>query len=80
MSKIILHFGLLVFFLSLLFFSQQNIPIQDVLIKSFAIFIVITLMSGILVIVFFRSINKMLYKKAMNKEDSFIIGNQQNEQ
>ncbi len=68
MNKIILHFGLLVIFLSLLFFSQQNIPIQDVLIKSFAIFIVITLMSGILVIVFFRSVSKMLYKKAMNKE------------
>ncbi len=66
MNKIILQFGLLVFFLAVIFFSQRGIPFQDILIKSFMIFIVLTIMLSIAAIVFMKSINKTTLAK--NKE------------
>lgn len=58
MNKIILHFGLLVFFLSVIFFSQRGMPLEDVILKSFVIFIVLTIMLNVVAIIFIRSINK----------------------
>lgn len=66
MNKIILQFGLLVFFLAVIFFSQRGIPFQDILIKSFMIFIVLTIMLSIAAIMFMKSINKSSIEK--NKE------------
>jgi hypothetical protein len=63
MNKIVLQFGLLVFSLSLIFFSRVGLPIQQVLLRSFIVFVATTLMLGIIVIVFVNAINKASYKK-----------------
>ncbi len=74
MHKIVLNFGLLTFFISLIIFTQQNIPLEDVFFRAFAIFVIVTLMSGILVIVFFKAIAKAMYEKALQKQDSIMMG------
>jgi hypothetical protein len=58
MNKIILHFGLLVFFLSIIFFSQRGMPLQAVVFKSFVIFIVLSVILNVVAIIFIRSVNK----------------------
>ncbi len=63
MNKIILNFGLLVFCLSVIFFSRVGLPVQDVLFRSFLIFIAITVMLSIVVIIFIRAVNKVSYQK-----------------
>ena len=76
MNKIVLNIGLLVFFLAILFFSQRGMLIEDVLIRAFSIFIVVTIMSGIFVLVFVKSINKTTLEKGNeNKEDNIGIKN-----
>ncbi len=76
MHKIVLNFGLLAFFISLIIFLQQNLSLEDVFLRAFAIFVVVTLMSGILVIVFFKAIAKAMYDKAMQKQESMIMGSE----
>jgi len=63
MNKLILNFGLLVFCLSVIFFSRVGLPIQDVLFKSFLIFILLTVMLSIIVIIFIRAVNKVAFDK-----------------
>ncbi len=63
MNKIVMNVGMLFFFLSIIFFSQMNLPLIDVLIRSFAIFIFLTGMLGVLALVFIRSINKKSFEK-----------------
>jgi len=63
MNKIVLQFGLLVFSLSLIFFSRIGLPIQQVLMRSFIVFVATTLLLGIIVIVFVNAINKASFKK-----------------
>lgn len=69
MNKIILHFGLLVFFLSVIFFSQRGMPLEDVLLKSFVIFIVLTVMLNIVAILFIRSVNKTASEKSKKLQE-----------
>lgn len=66
MNKIILNVGLLVFFLSIIFFSQRQLPVADVLIRSLTIFIFATGALAIIGIIFIRSINK----KSMSKHNN----------
>ena len=66
MNKIILNVGLLIFFLSIILFSQQGMLVEDVLIKSFIIFFVATLMLTILALSFIRAINKTSIEKHKN--------------
>lgn len=66
MNKIILNVGLLIFFLSIIIFSQQGMLVEDVLIKSFVIFFVATLMLTILALSFVRAINKTSIEKQKN--------------
>ncbi len=63
MNKIVMNVGMLFFFLSIIFFSQMNLSLVDVLIRSFAIFLFLTSMLGVLAIVFIRSINKKTFEK-----------------
>ncbi|MBU1101667.1 MAG: hypothetical protein KKA84_14805 [Bacteroidetes bacterium] len=63
MNKIVLHIGLLIFCLSIVFFAQQGLPAQDVLLKSFVVFVFLTVMISILAIIFLRSINQAALKK-----------------
>ncbi|MCB0747059.1 MAG: hypothetical protein KDC52_17115 [Ignavibacteriae bacterium] len=66
MNKIILNIGLLLFFLSVIIFSQQGMLVQDVLLKSFIIFFVATLMLTILALSFIKAINKASIEKQKN--------------
>lgn len=59
MNKIIIKFGLLVFFLSIIFFSRIGIPVQDVVFRSFLVFIVVTVMISLIALLFTRSVNKI---------------------
>lgn len=59
MNKIIIKFGLLVFFLAVIFFSRIGIPVQDVVFRSFLIFIVVTVMISLIALLFTRSVNKI---------------------
>ncbi|MGE5682183.1 MAG: hypothetical protein ACM34K_15050 [Bacillota bacterium] len=64
MNKIILHTGLLIFFISVIFFSQKGMALQDIFIRSMVVFVVSTIMLSILVLVFVRSINKTSLAKS----------------
>jgi len=66
MNKIILNVGLLIFFISIIIFSQQGMLVEDVLLKSFIIFFVATLMLTILALSFIRAINKTSIEKHKN--------------
>ncbi|MDP4172792.1 MAG: hypothetical protein Q8933_02380 [Bacteroidota bacterium] len=64
MNKIILHTGLLIFFISVIFFSQKGMALQDIIIRSLVVFVVSTIMLSILVLVVVRSINKTSLSKS----------------
>ena len=66
MNKIILNIGLLLFFLSIIIFSQQGMLVEDVLIKSFIIFFTSTLILTVLALSFIRAINKISNDKQKN--------------
>ncbi len=68
MNKIVLHIGLFAFCMSLVFFSQQNIALQDVLVRSFIVFFIVTFMGGIIAIAFIKSINKTLMEKKLSHD------------
>jgi uncharacterized membrane protein (UPF0182 family) len=68
MNKIILQIGLLTFCISVIFFSRNPIPFYDVLLKSFAIFIIITIMGHVLALLFIQSIKKL----SENKDEEFF--------
>lgn len=78
MNKIILQFGLLSFFISIIIFSQQGIPLQDVLIRAFVVFVILTIMISILVIVFIKFINKTSFEKQKELSDN-LAGSTDNE-
>jgi len=58
MNKILIQFGLLIFCFSLIFFSQRGMPLQDVVMKSFIVFIALTIVLSVVVLFVFRMINK----------------------
>ncbi len=66
MNKIILNVGLLLFFLAIIYFSQRQLPVADVLVRSFAVFVFTTGMLAVIGIVFIRSINKKSISKHNN--------------
>lgn len=78
MNKIVLQFGLLVFFLSIIFFSQQGLELHSVLLRSFVVFSVITTMLSIFVIIFIRAINKTAFDREKNLHDN-LVGNNKHE-
>ena len=66
MNRIILNVGLLIFFVSIIIFSQQGMLVEDILLKSFIIFFVATLMLTILALSFIRAINKASMERQKN--------------
>ena len=58
MNKILIQFGLLIFCFSLIFFSQRGMPLQDVIIKSFIVFISLTIVISVTVLFVMKMINK----------------------
>ena len=63
MNKIVLNFGLLIFFITIIIFSQKGMLIQDILIRSFVVFFVVTVMFSILTLTFIKAINKSSIEK-----------------
>ncbi len=63
MNKIVLQFGLLVFSLSLIFFSRIGLTFDQVILKAFFVFVITTILLSIVVLVFIRAINKESYNK-----------------
>ncbi|PID62461.1 MAG: hypothetical protein CR986_01455 [Ignavibacteriae bacterium] len=63
MNKIVLNIGLLIFFVSIIIFSQQGMQIEDILIRSFIVFFVATLMLTVLALSLIKAINKTATEK-----------------
>lgn len=78
MNKIVLEFGLLVFSLSLIFFSQLGLGIGQTILRAFVIFAVVTTMAGILALTFIRAINKASEEKGRRQADN-LLGNENDE-
>jgi hypothetical protein len=58
MNKIILQTGLLIFFFSVIYFTQRGMPLERILLNSFVIFIILTSMLSIIVIGIIKAINR----------------------
>jgi len=71
MNKIVLQVGLLVFSISVIYYSSRSIPIEDILIRSTIIFLTFTLLTGGIVLIFMKSINKVSFEK--NKDNNFKL-------
>lgn len=80
MNKIVLNLGLLVFFLSIIFYSQKGLAVDDVLFRSFILFFVVTLLAGVITLAFIKAINKTAVSrgKNLNLNDN-IAGSKENE-
>jgi membrane protein implicated in regulation of membrane protease activity len=76
MNKIVLNAGLLVFFISIIFFSQKGMALPDILLRSLVLFVVATIMLSILAIAFIKAINKAAETKRQDSEN--MLGNKQN--
>lgn len=75
MHKIILYFGLLVFCISLIFYSQKEIPIEQMVIRSLMIFAVVSIAASILALIFIRAINHALVSRNEGSNDYLEQGN-----
>jgi len=71
MNKIVLQIGLLIFSISVIYYSSRSIPIEDILIRSVIIFFAFTLLTGVIVLIFMKSINKVSFEK--NKDNNFKL-------
>lgn len=78
MNKIVLQFGLLVFFFSIIFFTQRGLPIEKVLLNSFAIFILFTTMLSLILIGLIKAINKNSIDK-LEEINEQIAGSKEHE-
>jgi hypothetical protein len=80
MNKIVLNFGFLVFFLSVIFYSQKGLLVEDVLFKSFTLFFVVTLLIGIIMLTFIKAINKTAIARGKNiNGNENLVGKKENE-
>lgn len=78
MNKIVLQFGLLIFFFSIIFFTQRGLAIEKVLLNSFAIFILVTTMLSLIVIGLIKAINNNSLSKLGDISDN-LAGNKDHE-
>ncbi|MEW6507396.1 MAG: hypothetical protein AB1432_06570 [Bacteroidota bacterium] len=78
MNKIILHAGLLVFFFSVIYFTQKGLAIVSVLLNSFVIFIMLTVLLSLIAIGLIKSINKNSFEK-INRYTNDLAGTNENE-
>lgn len=78
MNKIILNIGLLIFCFSIIFFSQREMPLAEVIIKSFIVFISSTVILSVTAIVLVKLIQKTTNNNNENSEHS-ILGSKAHE-
>jgi hypothetical protein len=77
MNKIVVQFGLLIFFLSIIFFVQQGIVLEHVIIRALVVFVVVTITLAIIILTFMKAVNKTVDKK--DSDYNNMIGNNSNE-
>ncbi|MBI5662694.1 MULTISPECIES: hypothetical protein [Ignavibacterium] len=78
MNKIILNIGLLIFCFSVIFFSQREMPLAEVIIKSFIVFISSTVILSVTAIVLVKLIQKTAINTNENS-DHTILGSKAHE-
>lgn len=78
MNKIIFQIGLLVFFFSIIYFTQKGIGVEKILLNSFMIFILLTVLLSLIIIGLIKSINKNSFDK-INSLSNDLAGNNKNE-
>ncbi len=78
MSKIIFNFGLLIFFISIVIFAQKGMMVQDVIIKSTIVFLVVTILFSVLTLTFIKAINKAFGNKEQTINQK-LVGSGDNE-
>ncbi len=78
MNKIILQIGLLVFFFSIIYFVQKGETIDRIIINSFAIFIILTVMLSIITLGLIKAINRNSFEK-ISSYTKELTGNNKNE-
>lgn len=78
MNKIILNIGLLIFCFSIIFFSQREMALAEVLIKSFIVFISSTVILSVTAIVLIKLIQKTASQTNENS-DHTILGSKAHE-
>lgn len=68
MNKIVIHVGLLIFCVSIIFFAQRGLPLEQVLLRSFMVFAFVTIMLAIIAILIIKSVgnSRSSYKKDDN--------------
>lgn len=66
MNKIIIQSGMLIFFISIIFFSQRGMAVQDILVRSLIIFVSFSILLSIIMLVFLKAINKTAVSKRKN--------------
>ncbi len=59
MNKIIVRIGALFFFLSLIFFNQLGLPIIDVLVRSFVVFVFVCIITTLIVLLLIKAASKI---------------------
>jgi len=72
MNKIITNIGMIFFFLSMIYFTQRDFPIQDIIIRSLLVYIFLTFMFGIVAMFFVKSVNKAVQRKSKEMVENII--------
>ncbi|WP_148267651.1 hypothetical protein [Ignavibacterium album] len=78
MNKIILNIGLLIFCFAIIFFSQREMPIVEVITKSFIVFISSTVVLSVTAIVLVKLLQKTESHSNENS-DHTILGSKAHE-
>lgn len=63
MNKIVLRLGLLTFALAVFYYSESGYPVEDIIVKSFFLFVLVTVLTSIVALVVIKTINKNSIKK-----------------
>ncbi len=79
MNKIVMNFGLLIFFLCVFIFSQKGMAWDTVLLRSFVIFMVVTVMGSFFAMAFIKAINKTSIEKSSTLGDDKLLGRKNHE-
>ncbi len=75
MNKIAFDIGLLSFFVSIIVFSSQKLSILDILLRSFSIFAVVTIMVSFLILTLIKAVNKLTMEKQKDLAENLIGSN-----
>lgn len=70
MHKIVLNFGLLVLCISIIYYSQKGDPLEDVILTSMIIFLLVTIVLSLGALFLIKTINKIARERALSEDES----------